>query len=339
MRPGGICGDITAYTYPDRQICGAARMGYRILYFYKKENAFYGGNAGERIIFDEREFGEDGVSLRVFFCALPEYEALRAGRSFSLFGKFKRMVRKRQALSKGESPAGEQCVSWSYEKLISLMRECCAHVSADAWYLEEHFGRELAERGFHFSMDRQRMCGELIGKLCGGLREIDSILYLGEDAEEQVGELPLPEKLLRKLRYFFYMGTDTRANSVGTADESRARREGEENLSASVSERRESRYKVLEENLWQEYGMPMLSVRKTAELADCKIGRLLVIDDRREGSADWEALPRGCAYLDLWSNPARRAQMGNRADIKYLSEYLYVRQNVVSSGAAPSLSR
>lgn len=253
-------------------------MGYRILYFYKKENAFYRGKREGNLFFAEKEL-ED--SVRLFICGLPEY-----------YGRQTKWVGWRKGNRAFPVP-------WDYEQLLRLMQNCCAHVSADAYYLEEQFERDLAESEGGFIPDRQRMCGELIKKISGQFRGIDGILYLREESERKTEELPVSEELLRKLHYFFYMGE------------------------------RAKQYNVLEENLWQEYGMPLLPVRKTQELATCRIRRLLVLDDRQEGAADWEMLPRGCAYLDLWSDGERREQiMRNRADIKYVSEYLYLRQNL-----------
>ena len=109
--------------------------------------------------------------------------------------------------------------------------------------------------------------------------------------------------MLRKLRYFFYLGEKT------------------------------ERYTVLEENLWNEYGMPLMPVKEAGELATCRVRKLLVLDDRQEGEADWRALPRGCVYMDLWSDPGRKKQIaGNRVDIKYISEYLYLVQNLDTTG-------
>ena len=75
--------------------------------------------------------------------------------------------------------------------------------------------------------------------------------------------------------------------------------------------------------------MRVLSIRKAEELVTCQIRRLLVLDDRQEGSADLGMLPGGCVYLDLWSDEDRREQITkNRADIKYISEYQYLRRNL-----------
>lgn len=186
-------------------------------------------------------------------------------------------------------------VPWNVGQLLRLMQGCCEYVSADACYLEENLERELAAGENGFVPDRQRMCGTLIGKLSGQFRGIDSILYLGEESERGEEELPLSGELLRRLRYFFYRGE-----------------KGEQ-------------YGALEEYLWQEYGMPLLGLQRMEELVNYPIKRLLVLDDRPEGSADWAMLPRGCVYLDLWSGVGRRAQIQQkRADIKYMSEYAYV---------------
>lgn len=254
-------------------------MGYRILYFYKKENTFYREKRGVNLSFDEKELGDAGEPfLKAFFCGIPEYYGVRSG--------WIRMKAKRQ------------CVPWTPGQLLRLMQNCCETVSADAYYLEEHFERELADGGFGFSRGGQRMCGGLIKKLSGQLQGIDSILYVRGEAEEETGELPIPEDLLRKLHHFFYLGA------------------------------RSKQYAVMEDNLWSGYGMPVLTLKKAGELAACRIRRLLVIDDRPDGGADWAALPKGCVYLDLWSDAGRRTQIEkNRADIKYISEYLYLHRH------------
>lgn len=253
-------------------------MGYRILYFYKKENAFYREKKRGGVSINEKEL-ED--SVKVFFCGLPEYYGKQI--RWSRWGKGKRTF----------------FVSWNFGQLLRLMQNCCERVSADAYYLEERFEKELVEGGFGYTPGRQRMCGELIKKMSGQLRGIDSILYVRGGIEEEMGELPLREELVRKLHYFFYQGEKS------------------------------EQYAVLEENLWQGYGMPILPVKKTEELAACKIRRLLVLDDRQEGDTEWETLPGGCVYLDLWSDAGRRAQIvQNRTDIKYISEYLYLCQNL-----------
>lgn len=268
-------------------------MGYRILYFYKKENAYYREKKEGNLSFAEKEpGGEDGPSLRIFYCGIPEYYGVRRGRVFPVFKK--RTAQKNQTIS------GESVTPWDTGRLLRLMQNCCEHVSADVCYLEECFERELEQAGFPHTSGMPRMCGGLINKMTGQFQGIDSILYLCGNPGEQAGELPISEKLLRKLLYFFFLG---------------------EKL---------EQYAILEENLWQEYGMPLLSVKNTAELKACRIKRLLVLDDRQEGSADWEALPRGCVYLDLWSDAGRREQIEkNRADIKYISEYVYLRRNFV----------
>ncbi|MBD5550108.1 MAG: hypothetical protein HDQ96_02880 [Lachnospiraceae bacterium] len=249
-------------------------MGYRILYFYKKENAFYREKKRTNVFFSEK--GQDD-SIKLFFCGLPEYY----GRQIRWGGK-------------RTFP-----VPWNFGQLLRLMQSCCEYVSADAYYLEEQFEKELTEGEFEFTPGRQRMCAELIGKMADRFQGIDSILYLREETEEGPKELPLPERLLRKLRYFFYLGEKS------------------------------EQYSILEENLWEEYGMPLLHVRKVKELAACRIKRLLVLDDRQEGDADWKVLPKGCVYMDLWSDTGRRTQIAkNRVDIKYISEYLYLRQNL-----------
>ncbi len=268
-------------------------MGYRILYFYKRENTFYrerntgrmGGGRKNRqagnVSFEEKgPLGEqDGdFPVRVFFCGLPEYYARAAG-----LGRWK-----------GNFP-----IPWNPGQLLRLMQNCCEYVSADAYYLEEGFERELEALEFGFTPGRQRMCPELIYRLTGQFRGIDGILYLAEESRERQGELPLQDKLLRKLHYFFYLGE-----------------KGEQ-------------YHILEENLWNEYGMPLMPVKSAGELATCRISRLLVLDDRQEGGADRGALPRGSVYLDLWSDLGRRTQIAEgRVDIKYMSEYLYLVQNL-----------
>lgn len=267
-------------------------MGYRILYFYKKKDVCYreknsgrmmraGGNrrAGN-ISFREKVLGETGEeeTVKMFFCGLPEYYARAAG-----LGRWK-----------GSFP-----IRWNFCQLLRLMQNCCEYVSADAYYLEEGFERELAEEEPEFTAGRQRMCPELIRSLSGRFHGIDSILYLSETSGEGMGEMPFQEKLLRKLHYFFYLGEKT------------------------------EQYAILEGNLWREYGMPVMSLKEAGELATCRIGRLLVLDDRQEGETDWRNLPRGSVYLDLWSDPGRKTQIAeNRMDIKYISEYLYLSQNL-----------
>lgn len=284
---------------------GAILVGYRILYFYKKENTFY-KNAGTvknaknirnigsakntknmrnegNISFVEKELWQqdkEELSVKLFYCALPEYYGSRI--KWGGFAKGKRSIP----------------IPWNFGQLLRLMQNCCEYVSADAYYLEEGFEKELTEGEFGFTPGRQRMCGEMMKKLSGQFREIDSILYLAESREEQK-ELPLQDCLLRKLHYFFYMGEKTEV------------------------------YDILEANLWDEYGMPVISMEKIKELAACQIRRLLVLDDRQEGAAPWEALPKGCVYLDFWSLPERRKEISkNRGDIKYVSEYLYLLQNL-----------
>lgn len=271
-------------------------MGYRILYFYKRQNTFYrekstgrkgrGGRDRQagNIFFSEKGLDEPGgeEAVKVFFCGLPEYYARAAG-----LGRWK-----------GSFP-----VRWNFGQLLRLMQNCCEYVSADAYYLEEGFEKELVEGDLGFTPGRQRMCPELIHRFSGQFRGIDSILYLAQEFQERPGEIPLKEELLRKLHYFFYIGEKT------------------------------ERYEVLEENLWNEYGMPLMPVKDVGELAACRIRRLLVLDDRQEGEADWRVLPKGCVYMDLWSDPGRKAQIaGNRADIKYISEYQYLVQNLDTTG-------
>lgn len=275
-------------------------MGYRVLYFYKKENAFYKEKKGETISFAEKELGgEEGPVLKVFYCGVPEYYGKQrryigykqSGKIFRGWG--------RQRTPDYRAVQKDFVIPWNFGQLLRLLQNCCEYVSADACYLEAQFEKELVEGGFGFMPGRQRMCGELIKRTSGQFRGIDGILYLGEASGNREEELPLPEELLRKLRYFFYLGEKS------------------------------ERYEALEGNLWREYGMPVLSVRRAEELADCQTSRLLVLDDRQEGSADWEKLPGGCVYLDLWSNEERREQIAkNRADIKYISEYLYLRRNL-----------
>lgn len=258
-------------------------MGYRIVYFYARP---YAEEGCQNLTFAEREFGEEEGALKVFACGMSERYVNRGGQA--------KDARRRYPLFRWWKRQREQEVSF-----FSLMQEYCARVSADACYLEERFARELEERGISSPLDRQRMCGALIRQMCGGLRAIESILYMSGETEGKARELPIPEGLLRGLRYFFYMGE------------------------------RDEDCAVLEENLWREYGMPLLSVGKMTDMGGWQIGRLLVIDDRQGGAADWERLSRGSVYLDLWSDAARRAQMErNRADVKYLSEYLYLQQNL-----------
>lgn len=256
-------------------------MGYRILYFYKKENTFYRGKRGESLSFNEKELGD---SVRAYFCGLPEYYTSQAR-----WGGWR----------KGNKVFP---VPWNFGQLLRLMQNCCEYVSADACYLEENFERELSEGEVGFLPGRQRMCGEMIRKLSAQFRGIDCVLYLASPAQERGEELPLPDELLRRLRCFFYLGERTAQSGR------------------------------LEEYLWQEYGMPVLFVKKPEEFLNCRTSRLLVLDDRQEGAAAWEMLPGGCVYLDLWSAPERRAQTAkNRADIKYISEYLYLVQNLDTS--------
>lgn len=271
-------------------------MGYRILYFYKKENTFYreksNGKKGRdrrnrqagNIFFSEKGLDEPGgeEAVKVFFCGLPEYYARAVG-----LGRWK-----------GSFP-----VHWNFGQLLRLMQNCCEYVSADAYYLEEEFEKELVKGDLGFTPGRQRMCPELIHRFSGQFKGIDSILYLAQEFQERPEEMPLREELLRKLHYFFYLGEKA------------------------------ERYEILEENLWNEYGMPLISVKDAGELATCQIRRLLVLDDRQEGEADWRALPEGCVYMDLWSDPERRARIaGSRMDIKYISEYLYLAQNLDTTG-------
>lgn len=261
--------------YVDKLMTGVLSVGNRILYLYKKENVCYREKRKGTLFWEEKNpGGEEDSFLKIFYCGIPEYYGIRT------------VWRKRRH------------VPWNSGQLLGLMQNCCEYVSADACYLEENFERALAAWDAGFMPGRQRMCGGLIRKLSGQFREIDSILYLGEEFEGRGEELPLSGELLRRLRYFFYMGE-----------------KGE-------------RYGALEENLWKEYGMPVLAVRSTKELAACPIKRLLVLDDRLEGGADWAMLPRGCVYLDLWSDAGRRDEiLRRRVDIKYMSEYLYLCQN------------
>lgn len=265
-------------------------MGYRILYFYKKENAFYRDKKETNLSMEEKELDE---SVKVFFCGLPEYYR-RQSKWSSRTGRNGLFFRRKNF----EAPE-YRTVTWNSAQLLRLMQNCCEYVSADAYYLEEQFGRELEGGELGFAPGRQRMCGELIRKLSGSFRGIDSILYLKGEMEARETGLPLPEELLRKLRCFFYLGEKS------------------------------EQYEILEENLWQEYGMPVISVKRVEESDTCQMKRLLVLDDRQEGSADWKSLPGGCVYLDLWSDAERCAQItGNRADIKYVSEYSYLRRNL-----------
>lgn len=260
---------MAAYIVLTGRETGVLFVGYRILYLYRKENAFYRDRKGIHLSMEEKELEE---SVKVFSCGLPEY-----------YG--------RQVRWRGKSRA----VPWNFARLLRLMQNCCEYVSADACYLEEQFEKELAEGEFGYRPGRQRMCGELIRKIPGRFREIDSVLYLSGEAGELTGELPLPEALLRKLHYFFYLGEKSEL------------------------------YTILEENLWREYGMPLLSVKNMSEPAVCQVSRLLVLDDRPEGAAAGEMLPEGSVYLDLWSNAGRRAQMEDTGrNIKYISEYLYI---------------
>lgn len=282
-------------------------MGYRILYFYKKKDTYYREKREGNLSFLEKDMEEGGEPfLKVLYCGVPEYYGIRAGRR----GRNRLFFRPRgnpSAAKENEVPK-EGYVPWDRGRLLRLLQNCCAYVSADACYLEEDLERELALSEASFVPERQRMCSELIGRLSGQFRGIDSVLYLWQEQEEGTpGELPLSGELLRRLHYFFYMGE------------------------------REEQYAALEENLWAGYGMPVLAVNRTEELATCQIRRLLVIDDRREGEADWAMLPRGCVYLDLWSDAGRRKQIeGNRIDIKYLSEYVYLRRHFDRGQGAPA---
>lgn len=293
--PGDVWGkagkfsEVPAYTVLTGRETGVVSVGYRILYFYKKENTFYRDGRGTNLFMEERE---PDASVRVYFCGLPEYYE----RQTKWIGRRKRRGIFR--VGKDSMTPEYSGIPWNFNQLLRLMQNCCEYVSADACYLEEQFERELAEEEFGCGSGGQRMCGELIGKIPGSFRGIDGILYRSGGDGERTGELPLPDGLLRKLRYFFYLGEKSEL------------------------------YTALEENLWQEYGMPLLSVKNMAESAAYQVSRLLVIDDRPEGAADREALPEGSVYLDLWSNPGRRAQITeNRTNIKYISEYLWVLGN------------
>lgn len=285
---------------------GVIFVGYRVLYFYKKENTFYREKNGGNISFAEKELGgEEAPVLKAFYCGVPEYYGKQ--RRYIGYKKSGNILRGwgRQRKSKNQVAPDHRAqqkdfmIPWNFGQLLRLLQNCCEYVSADACYLEAQFEKELVEGGFGFMPGRQRMCGELIKRTSGQFRGIDGILYLGEASENREEELPLPEELLRKLRYFFYLGEKS------------------------------EQYDIMEGNLWREYGMPVLSIRKAEELVTCRIRRLLVLDDRQEGSADWEMLPGGCVYLDLWSDEDRREQIAkNRADIKYISEYQYLRRNL-----------
>lgn len=258
-------------------------MGYRILYFYKKKNAFYLEKKRGGLLLGEKELGGQGedMSVKAFFCGVPEY-----------YGKRRRWPRWKRNDRVASIP-------WHLGQLLCLMQNYCEYVSADAYYLEECFEKELAESGFGFVSGRQRMCGGMIKNCSGQFLGIDSILYLAGKRQEGYLEMPLQKNLLRKMRYFFYLGEKTK------------------------------QYAILEENLWQEYGMPLMTVKDKKELTACQIKRLLILDDRPEGEADWETLPKGCVYLDFWSVSERRKEiLENRADIKYISEYLYLLQNL-----------
>ena len=270
-------------------------MGYRILYFYKKENTYYREKSIGRIgrrgknyqvncqigNISLREKGlceEEEDAVRAFYCGLPEYYGRAAG-----LGRWK-----------GSFP-----IHWNFGQLLRLMQNCCEYVSADAYYIAEYFENELAEGDYGFTPGRQRMCPELIYRFSGQFRGVDSILYLGEESPEGIYEMPLRGELLRKLHTFSYLGEKT------------------------------EQYEILEENLWKEYGMPLMPVGNMGELSACRIRRLLVLDDRQEGNTEWSLLPGGCVYLDFWSNSERRAQIiKNRTDIKYISEYMYLTQNL-----------
>ncbi len=284
-------------------------MGNRIIYFYKKENTCYRqknmGPAGKRsqernqerqmgrtgkkqqaqqtgnVSFQVKELGE---TIKVFFCGIPEYYGIQ----FSL-GSF---------LEKKPYPR----VAWNDGQLLRVLQNCCEQVSADAYYLEENFEKGFAGGELTLSSGRQRMCGDMIRKLTGEFRGIDSILYAAGGEDEKQGELPLKKELLRKLHYFFYAG-----------------------------EKSES-YFILEDNLWQEYGMPLIQVKNMQEISNCPFNRLLLLDDRQEGDTMWRKLPDRCVYLDLWSSMEKQKEIiGNRTDIKYLSEYLYLTKNLDTS--------
>jgi len=280
-------------------------MIHRIIYFYKKENVGYRqygflpigrkrqARQTDTVSFTEKEAGEN---VKVFFCGIPEYYGVRFGR------------KSRKNASSGMIRASEQEKSsvtvWNIGQFLRLLQNCCEYVSADAYYLEESFEKELADGEPFFSLSKQRMCGGMIKKLSGQFKGIDCILYAAEEGEEEgQGELPLREQLLRKLHYFFYLGEKT------------------------------EKYTVLEETLWQEYGMPLIRVRDMQELKECRIRRLLVLDDRQDGGVRYAALPERCVYIDLWSNAEKRAEITeNRRDIKYLSEYWYLTQNLDTLG-------
>lgn len=294
-----------AYTMLTSRQAGQLSVGYRILYLYKKKNTYYREKREGNLSFFEKIPG-DGEELlpKVFYCGVPEYYGVRTGRHARRENRLFSRIRKSPRAPEGEEEAKKRYVPWNFGQLLRLLQNCCVYVSADACYLEEDFERELAASNAGFLPGRQRMCAELIGRLSGQFRGIDSILYLWGKGEEREKELPLSGELLRKLCYFFYMGE------------------------------KEGQFAALEENLWEGYGMPILAVGRPEELAACRIKRLLVLDDRPEGDADWAVLPKGCVYLDLWSVPGRREQITRkRADIKYVSEYLYLCRNFdITSG-------
>lgn len=271
-------------------------MENRILFFYKNENVCYKERRGANLSLAEKKVGEaEDPFLKMFACGLPEYYGVRTGQA--LLGRLRKRERSKNRAVKGNGK--EQYIPWNSGQLLRVMQNCCEYVSADAYYMEERFEKELAESGMGFTPCRQRMCGGLINKLSRQFQGIDSILYLHGDPEERAGELPVSDRLLRKLQYFFYQGETTEQSMM------------------------------LEENLWREYGMPLLTVKSVSEVAACQIKRLLVLDDRQEGGADWKMLPQRCVYLDLWSDAGRRAQIEkSRADIKYISEYLYLCRNL-----------
>ncbi len=266
-------------------------MAHRIIYFYKMENIYYKPKAAgflrkrmkvsltDNVSLSEKELGASGAeeaAIKAYFCGIPEYCGYYIGRG----------RRKKYLHDTGQ--------------LLRVLQDCCEYVSADAYYLEENFEKELAERNLSLSFGKQRMCSEMIKNLSGHYRGIDSILYVAEEEEDRKEDgLPLKKQLLQKLHYFFYLGQES------------------------------EQYYLLEKNLWEEYGMPVIRVRDVQELSACQLNRLLVLDDRKEGQIRWAKLPEACVYIDFWSDPERKRQiMENRTDIKYLSEYLYLTKNL-----------
>lgn len=183
---------------------------------------------------------------------------------------------------------------------LEILQKCCEHVSAESYYLEEDLERQLMTGKFSAAFGKQRMCGSMIKHLTGQFRGIDAILYEAEEGEEpEQEELSFNKELVRKLHYFFYMGERT------------------------------EKYTVMEDALWKEYGMPLIWINNVQDMAECRINRLLVLDDRKSGNVEWRFLQKDCVYIDLWSDREKKEEiMRNRADIKYISERFYLTKNL-----------